>query len=393
MSASMHFIVHLLLCLLLTLQHAAGAILKSPVEAQAAEQDQPCTFTIKAFKYDLCPLFHSLDAPFKIVKEEDTPPTITRKTYEIGLKSALKRDKTLPAESQCSDGTRICLIVSFTRPDRPSVPSQILQVIPIATTKDLTPKPKIGEKSHADDEHSPLLVTLHGGLYTNLRQKATFIFRCKPDSVEPSKPTIAWSFNGTHAFNWETQHACHEFVKPSPSTGDDETPDEPPDLPPADPDNDNESESGSGSGQPATATGHVSFLALLWCVVLVVLFLCTLSYLGVFSFRRTTRYLVRPLRTSSLGGPSASRLLRWAQQAGYTQENEYDDEYDYDNDDDGPGRSGSQFDSAFMNGEEIPLTPSPRKGTFGSEITTYGTGKAWGERERERERSSDHARS
>jgi hypothetical protein len=76
-------------------------------------------------------------------------------------------------------------------------------------------------------------------------------------------------------------------------------------------------------------------------------------------------------RTLSLGGPPASRLLRWAQQAGFVKEVQEEAE---------DGMSDSEYSP--VSGEEIPLTPSPRNGTFGQGIgtKTYGTGKGWGER-------------
>lgn len=88
-------------------------------------------------------------------------------------------------------------IVINTRPDHPSEPSRILQIIPIAKTAGLDPKAKLAEKINQDDSHgmylpqfqrslnnhvpqAPLQVTFHGGSYMRQTQKATFLFHCDP---------------------------------------------------------------------------------------------------------------------------------------------------------------------------------------------------------------------
>ncbi|KAF9456957.1 hypothetical protein BDZ94DRAFT_1143969, partial [Collybia nuda] len=80
----------------------------------------------------LCPLLKARAGNFDISIEEETPPTHTQRKYALGFGGALKWDGTLPAELQCPEGSRICLTVINTRPNHPTEPSRILQVIPIA---------------------------------------------------------------------------------------------------------------------------------------------------------------------------------------------------------------------------------------------------------------------
>ncbi|KAF8914955.1 hypothetical protein CPB85DRAFT_1296368 [Mucidula mucida] len=179
-----------------------------------------CSFHVGDFVFDLCPVvkLHT-SAPITISLQEDTPPTVPR------------RDGTLPAELQCPPGTWICLEVSNRLPNRPSVPDRITQIVPIAVSPNLSPRAKFGPKINAEDRHAPLQVTLHGGIYTTRQQKASIQFICDHNAEEPTNPTFGWSFNGTHAFDWKTKHACPRYVAGEPNG-----PISEPDEPPRDPD-------------------------------------------------------------------------------------------------------------------------------------------------------------
>lgn len=170
----------------------------------------PCTFTIDNTEFDLCPLLGS-SKPLQISTGEDTPPTYTTNIYAVGLGRPLKRDGTLPAELQCPEGTLVCLTGEYTsvlrfecaqkasvvntRPNHPSEPERILQVVPIAGGPNLRPSAKLGPKANADDPHGrisrsrctqsgltmyagTLLIHWHGGSYSNRPQKALFKFHC-----------------------------------------------------------------------------------------------------------------------------------------------------------------------------------------------------------------------
>ncbi|KIY67556.1 hypothetical protein CYLTODRAFT_375893 [Cylindrobasidium torrendii FP15055 ss-10] len=200
----------------------------------AAQQDFPCSFELDNFAFDLCPLVRGRNA-IALNVEEDTPPTKTTSRYSISVDGSLIRDRTLPKDLTCPDDTWICLEVSNTRPNRPSEPERITQIVPIAIGSKLVPKAKFGIKRHESDVHAPLRVILHGGTYTGRRQKALFEFVCDHDA-EPSSPTFAWSFNGTHAFDWRSKHACGELISGTPTKGGPET--QPDDQPPQDPDKD-----------------------------------------------------------------------------------------------------------------------------------------------------------
>ncbi|KAF9049607.1 hypothetical protein BDZ89DRAFT_1126561 [Hymenopellis radicata] len=200
----------------------------------AAEDVLQCSFHVGEFVFDLCPVVksHSTSSPITVSLQEDTPPTRTKSTYTISVNGALKRDGTLPAELQCPPETWICLEVSNSQPNRPSVPDRITQIVPIAVSPNLSPRAKFGPKINAEDRHAPLQVTLHGGLYTTRQQKASIQFICDHNAEEPY---FWWSFNGTHAFDWKTKHACPRHVPGAPNG-----PISEPDEPPRDPDQDSD---------------------------------------------------------------------------------------------------------------------------------------------------------
>ncbi|KAK7437468.1 hypothetical protein VKT23_018539 [Stygiomarasmius scandens] len=351
----MHLFYLITICTVFTSKVYAAVLIKNTDEVVIEDQSLSCNFTYEGLKYDLCPLLNTIKSPLKIVLEEETPPTRMNSTYEISLKGELKRDKTLPAESQCPEGTRICLTVSFTRPGHPSTPSQILKVVPVATTE----KPRALAYHLPNHENAYLAVRFHGAMYGNMQQRAELRFHCRNDSVEPSKPAFRWNFNGTHVFEWKSRHACPKGTA---------TPKEPPKEPPEEPPNPTPDDPNEPQPEPVPAAPKLrrTFVTLFWCLILLILLLRALTYFRIFSFRSLFRFFPRP-RTPSLGRPTDSRLLRWAQQAGFTRE-------------DGSETVNSEYSP--LSGEEMPLTPTPRTGTFGPVAgKTYGTGQMKNERD------------
>ncbi|KAJ7044571.1 autophagy-related protein 27-domain-containing protein [Mycena alexandri] len=286
-----------------------------------------CNFTLANLEFDLCPLL--LSNNLTISFREDTPPTLTSYRYAFGLDAPLKRDFQLPPDEQCPEGTRICLIVTNTRPKHPSEPSRIFQVVPIAGDAGLNPKAKLLPKVHADDLHEPLQVTFHGGLYNHQSQKASFQFHCDHDVNEPTFPEFSWQFNGTHSFTWRSKHACPRALPPgAPAPAPDEPDIDPPAIPPDDPD------AGVGDHEPSTGPAHLSMPLKIFGVTL---FIFALRLL----FRWSRRLLSRARSSSSSKGfrPSPLNLVQWARE-------ERLEEYD--------------IDEGLRAGEETPLTPNSR---------------------------------
>ncbi|KAJ7930010.1 autophagy-related protein 27-domain-containing protein [Mycena leptocephala] len=313
----------------------------------AAAKDHACNFTLNRLEFNLCPLFSGTSTSVSF--EEDTPPTHTTHTYAVGLGTPLKRDVTLPSHLQCPEGTWICLTIGNTRPDHPSEPSRILQVVPVAADLDLNPKAKLLAKARIGDLHEPLQVTLHGGLYNHQSQKASFQFHCDHDLDEPTFPKFYWQYNGTHTFSWRTKHACPRALPPGAPGPRPEEPDpDPPATPPADPDADVEYK------EPARRASLSTFF---------VLFLVSLSVFALRIFyplllrcgRRLASRSVIGTRGSKIKGfrPSPLSLVQWAAE-------ENPEEYD--------------IDEGFMHtpsdGEVTPLTPNSRA-TFAA--SQYGS--------------------
>ncbi|GLB38918.1 putative autophagy-related protein 27 [Lyophyllum shimeji] len=301
-----------------------------------------CTFAVNQLEFDLCPLLNARSAPFDITFAEETPPTYTKHVYAVSFGGPLKRDGTLPAELQCPEGTQICLTVINTRPNHPSEPARILQVIPVAG-KDLNPTAILGKKEHEDDPHAPLQVTLHGDLYLQQKQKATFIFSCDHAAEETSKPTLTYRFNGTHAFSWRTKHACHKPLS-APHPGPTPDPD-PPEDPPKDPESD-------PSEPPARPT---SVSRVFWMVILSLLVARFLLYLH--RRHRQFRHLSSSLSSTVMNQIRPLVSMRFVPWAPYTGKEQRDDRF-----------SSASYLPAYPEldndeGEEVPLTPTPG-GTF-----------------------------
>ncbi|TFK41765.1 autophagy-related protein 27-domain-containing protein [Crucibulum laeve] len=187
--------------------------------------------------YNLCPLFQG-DSPshpreLQLINEELTPPTKTKYVYDIALNDpGLTHDSTLPDQMQCPVGTWICLTVINTRPDHPSEPPRILQVVPIVSGKNIEPMSKLIEEEKS--QRKPRLqIALHGGQYLAQKQKAIFQLECDYESNGAKEPDLLWRWNGTHTFSWKSRHACPTYISekplPAPDTKiDPDIPDEPP---------------------------------------------------------------------------------------------------------------------------------------------------------------------
>ncbi|KAF5383261.1 hypothetical protein D9615_004829 [Tricholomella constricta] len=304
-----------------------------------------CTFAIKQLEFDLCPLFQAHSAAFDITIDEETPPTHTKHVYAVSFGGPLKRDGTLPAELQCPEGTRICLTVVNTRPNHPSEPPRILQVIPVVGA-DLSPKAVLGKKVNAEDHHAPLQVTLHGGSYIHQSQKATFLFHCDHDAEEPMKPSFTWKFNGTHAFSWKTKHACH---KPLATPQPDPEPDQgPPQGPPKDP------ESDPSNDIDESPSRSISIFTFLW-IAIVTLFVARLIY---FLYPRRNKYRRLPSALSIAVTEPVRSLFSTGKN-----HNDNDISRMY---------HAAYFELDDDEGEEVPLTPSP-SGTFTRGARYYGS--------------------
>ncbi|KAK7034674.1 hypothetical protein VNI00_012316 [Paramarasmius palmivorus] len=351
--------------------------------------DIPCSFTIQNLKYDICPLLQSNIRHRKLSIPEETPPTLTTNTYEINLQGALKRDGTLPQDLQCPEGTWICLTVTNTRPKHPSEPIRILQVVPVAGgTSDEELRPKYKLVKSRESPESTLQLTLHGGTYNGKRQKAAFIFSCDRSKERAetvggmiTSPKFSWSFNGTHAFDWKSSYACPEVLQDD-DNGNESQPEkgeEDNDSPPPDPDSDSDVEPGQGedgAGNDQRDKPLRDYSGLLWIPVML------LVLAKIFFIR--TYWRIRQGKDSAPSIPVSLRQVcqwfRWhlgfkkttgyeALKAESDEENEPSDRYDIMREYESFYAVYGQAGAGLGEGEDIPLTPSPRKSTFG-----YGTG-------------------
>lgn len=64
------------------------------------------------------------------------------------------------------------------------------------------------DRGNPDAKHDLLRVRLHGGYYVRQHQRADLYFVCDHQAEEPTQPTAAWTWGGTHAFTWKTKYAC-----------------------------------------------------------------------------------------------------------------------------------------------------------------------------------------
>ncbi|KAL0571026.1 hypothetical protein V5O48_010932 [Marasmius crinis-equi] len=239
-----------------------------------------------------------------------------------------------------------------TRPDHPSEPSRILQVVPVAgfgtniqgETDGLNPKFKVLRDETTSQ--TSLRMTLHGGGYTGQKQKAAFVFRCDHSREKAERrngkvtsPKFAWSFNGTHSFEWKSVHACPERLNSPPPDNESGEPDEENTMPPPDPDSDSRDE--EHDELPTwKETSSPEKPALTSILRLFVLYIA--SRRPIRALWSSVRRRIRP--TSSYEPLEAHQD---AEDDTIIEYNGYTDFY------------------AEVDGEEIPLTPSPRRQNFG----------------------------
>ncbi|KAL9709984.1 hypothetical protein Ac2012v2_007044 [Leucoagaricus gongylophorus] len=184
--------------------------------------------------YDLCPLFlYHQSLKHEII--EETPPTQTRNIYDIALGTGLSKDGTLPANLQCPPASFICLTVVNTRPDHPSEPPRILQVVPVASG-DIRPRFRsTNTTTGADLLETHLQLTVHGLLYMKQKQRAVFHMQCvESGDVSNAQLEFLYTWNGTHVFNWKTKYGCPRVTEISdgPKGGSESSDDPETNLPP-----------------------------------------------------------------------------------------------------------------------------------------------------------------
>ncbi|CAE6475622.1 unnamed protein product [Rhizoctonia solani] len=176
-----------------------------------------CVFTASLdghdLKYDLCPLIRR--GKYRVSRDVETPPSITRIYYDISLNDYIAWDGTLPARDQCEQGTNVCMTVISERPDHRLEPPRTIYVVPVAGNfpkRQLNVTSKLAQKMDSTG-HVPLKVTLSGGIYMGIPQKAIFTFMCDPSAVEPSEPALLshgdpLEDQGNHKLAWRSKHAC-----------------------------------------------------------------------------------------------------------------------------------------------------------------------------------------
>ncbi|KAF9444925.1 hypothetical protein P691DRAFT_711143 [Macrolepiota fuliginosa MF-IS2] len=197
--------------------------------------------TTHSLTYNLCPLFLRYES-FKHELDEDTPPTHTKYVYEIALGRGIEKDGTLPTDLQCPSTSLVCLTVINTRPNHPSEPARIIQVVS-AASGDVHPKFRVTNTTNGvDHEENHLQLTVYGPQYMEQRQKAIFHMVCDKDSDEASNPKLEFLYrwNGTHVFKWKSNYACPVTTTLPDGTGEGpgDSGDEEGSLPPIDPEPD-----------------------------------------------------------------------------------------------------------------------------------------------------------
>lgn len=188
-------------------------------------------------------------------------------------------------------------------------------------------------------------------------------------SIQPSKPEHTWTWNGTHSFTWNTKHACAKPLTGSPKPVEPDP--DPIDHPPED----------KEPGTIPTASRSLFSLVALWLspmyefslfiessIYLLDLASCIFLVAITYPYRHHRRFTscMSAIRIYAYSKrlsfrPSASRLVRWAQEAGIDEEDDF-------------MVNSSPRNYEHVDGDEgVPLTPLPG-GTFGSKMGgAYGS--------------------
>ncbi|TBU45634.1 autophagy-related protein 27-domain-containing protein [Dichomitus squalens] len=363
----------LYLCLALLVSVFAvltGAAEPSPPIVRLGSLARRCSFQLGKTEFNLCPILEGNDGGWTVQWETRTPPTVTKTTYRIDLRGPLQRDADVPREEQCPNGTWICQTISNRRPRHEDEEPRVLQVIPVAGAMNLPNitryRPGVNvtaelTSARQDPKTSVLHVRLHGGFYVYGAQKADFQFICDRSVDEPSTPTYAWAWNGTHTFQWRSRHACGSQQATAPPKEapppPDDTDDSGDDAPPQDDESDGQD---LREGNPIMGRMTRTTMALLLSSFTAVI---TLAYLAWRPPTRVRQYVTKFMKAH----PRLARfrvgeqvLIRWAYE-----DLEMDEGYSPSEEDTMVNWSADEEGS----GEGIPLKPSPRKGG----MLNYGT--------------------
>ncbi|KAI0330635.1 hypothetical protein GY45DRAFT_1323368 [Cubamyces sp. BRFM 1775] len=326
-----------------------------------------CKFGLGGLWFDLCPILEGNDAGWTFELVRKTPPTITTTSYSIRLRGPLEKDENTPQHEQCPPGTWICSIVTNRRPFHKEEEPRVLQTVPIAGAMNL---PNITRyypgvnitaqlappRQEPEAKHDVLHIRLHGGFYVYGPQKADIQFVCDHDVEEPTSPTFAWAWNGTHTFQWRTKHACGKQTSRGTMTA--TMPAKPTSTVPADPIEDDspptetpEDLTNDGRGIAGRMSRSLLVLVLSSFTALLVL-----AYVAWCPPARVRQYVTRFMKAH----PRLARfrvgervLMRWAYE-----DLELVDEYGY-----GEGEEDVMVNFApDADLEGIPLKPSPRHG-------------------------------
>ncbi|KAI0826676.1 hypothetical protein BC628DRAFT_251281 [Trametes gibbosa] len=338
---------------------------------------QQCKFTLGGQQFDLCPILHGNDGGWSLESERKTPPTVTTSSYRISLQGPLKKVENTPQHEQCPPGTWICQIITNRRPAHPSEESRVLQTVPVAGAMDLKNiteyypgvniTAQLAPSRQEDAKHEVLHVRLHGGYYVYGPQKADLQFICDHGVDEPSSPSYAWYWNGTHTFNWRTKHACGKQLSPpartitatgpgGPSPTSDQPLESPGDTPPTEDEGLPDKE--LADARPLGGRTTRSMMILLLSSFTAVLVLAYVAWFPPPRVRQAVSRLMKahPRLTRFRVGERV--LMRWAYE-----DLEMDDGFGY-----GEGEEDVMVNFTAQAEEGIPLKPSPRLGG----VSTYG---------------------
>jgi len=128
-----------------------------------------------------------LGGPKTVHYQEYRAPNIHNTTFTIDVCSALKRTAKVPKGEECPSGTRVCGIEQlYNLAENTVVLGDVIPIAgdyPLSQGGSLDPEPeRLKEgKSNSDAAREGLRLTLHGGKYGKVNQKAIVEFICDPD--------------------------------------------------------------------------------------------------------------------------------------------------------------------------------------------------------------------
>ncbi|KAJ6555144.1 hypothetical protein DFH09DRAFT_574038 [Mycena vulgaris] len=304
-----------------------------------------CRFRVRSRQYALCHLFD---------KAAEWPLVVNGKgkeVYRFHLGLGMRDGGSSPdLGSQCSPGTRICLITEG--------PSESHKAISISgASSEITAYP----------EDSDEFITLQ--FAGDSEDTARVQFFCDPQA-DLGKPTLLRVEEMLHVFAWRTKYAC-EPSRSALHTLDAEA-DEPPPNDTSDPNEDSEQLLESDRQRKSRRSTAIIFLI----ISIFITSICIISYKYPNRFNLLMSEHIKPIFhrlsldnfprisiPSSLKPAGEGRLVRWAHE---------DLELDEDLMVNGSDAYGDAYDEPDEVGDEsIPLRPSPRKG--GRALKNYGS--------------------